>query len=165
MGHPALDREGKLRVPRLRSEPVAFLSSFKFWWPESSEEHRPIIILGVLRLRARNPLLSSRSARRFAQDDGLVGVLKNILVECAKKHKNQKVTASRDDKVEGRDVPLRPVCWMDRSSTRLSPSISQTDKVSRYPHLCHPERSRGTCSSAGAQIKAGCLSGIPQLDA
>jgi hypothetical protein len=52
---------------------VTFLISFRFWWPEGCDEHLPIIILGVLRLRARNPLLRDRSARRFAQDDGSVG--------------------------------------------------------------------------------------------
>ena len=36
-------------------------------WPESSEEHLPTSIAGVLRLRAINPLLCHRSARRFAQ--------------------------------------------------------------------------------------------------
>jgi hypothetical protein len=53
--------------------------------------------VGVLRLRARSPWLSDRSARRFAptagrgrQDDGLVGVLKNLLVGCVKTTKNQK---------------------------------------------------------------------------
>ena len=51
----------------LRSEAVTFLISVRFWWPESYEEHRLTSIVGVLRLRAINPLLSSRSARRFAQ--------------------------------------------------------------------------------------------------
>src|ERR1700733_1495195 len=46
---------------------------FQVWWPEGPEEHRPTSILGVLRLRARDPLLSDRSARRFAQDDDSVG--------------------------------------------------------------------------------------------
>src|SRR5258708_3080898 len=35
--------------------------------PESSQEHLPTSIAGVLRLRAVNPLLGDRSVRRFAQ--------------------------------------------------------------------------------------------------
>jgi hypothetical protein len=35
-------------------------------------------IVGVLRLRAIHPLLGDRFARRFAQDDGLVGGLKTF---------------------------------------------------------------------------------------
>ncbi len=81
----------------LRSEVVTFLISFRFWWPESSEERRPTNILGVLRLRAQKPLLSDRSARRFAQDDGFVGVLETLPVGCAKNSKIKKVTTSRDD--------------------------------------------------------------------
>src|ERR1700760_2317109 len=38
--------------------------------PESSQEHLPTSIAGVLRLRGINPSLCDRSARRFAQDDG-----------------------------------------------------------------------------------------------
>ena len=89
----------------LRSELVTFLISFRFWWPESSKEHRRTSILGVLRLRAKNPLLSDRSARRFAQDDGVVGVLKNLPVECAKNSKIKKVTTpqhSSNNQVTGR---------------------------------------------------------------
>src|SRR3981081_3214711 len=51
----------------------------------------------ALRLRAVNPLLGGRSARRFAQDDGLVGVLKNILVGVPKTREVKKVTTSQDD--------------------------------------------------------------------
>jgi hypothetical protein len=40
--------------------------------PESSQEHLPGSIAGVLRLRAIRPLLCDRSAKRFAQDDGFV---------------------------------------------------------------------------------------------
>ena len=67
-----------------------FFDFFQVLWPESCEEHRPTTILGVLRLRARNPLLSDRSARRFAQDDGPVGVLRNLLVGCVKTKKSKK---------------------------------------------------------------------------
>jgi hypothetical protein len=38
--------------------------------PESSQEHLPTNIAGVLRLRALNPSVWDRSAKRFAQDDG-----------------------------------------------------------------------------------------------
>ena len=50
----------------------------KSLWPESLEEHLPINIAGVLRLRAVSPVLSDRSARRFAQDDDSVVGIKNI---------------------------------------------------------------------------------------
>jgi hypothetical protein len=39
--------------------------------PESSGEHLPTSIAGVLRLRAIRPSVGERSAERFAQDDGL----------------------------------------------------------------------------------------------
>jgi hypothetical protein len=35
--------------------------------------------------------------RRFAQDDGLVGVLKNIRAGCTKTREIKKVTTSQDD--------------------------------------------------------------------
>src|SRR6202042_2495778 len=41
-------------------------------WSESSEEHLPTSIAGVLRLRALKPSVCDRSANRFAQDDGFV---------------------------------------------------------------------------------------------
>src|ERR1700691_3563011 len=81
----------------LRSEAVTFLVSFGFWWLESCEEHRLTSIVGVLRLRAINSLLSDRSARRFAQDDGLVGVLKTVWLGVTKTRKIKKVTTSQDD--------------------------------------------------------------------
>ena len=74
----------------LWSEVVTFSVSFRVWWPESSEEHGPTSILEVLRLRARDPLLSDRAARRFAQDDGLVRVLKQQSVGRDKNAENQK---------------------------------------------------------------------------
>ena len=40
---------------------------------ESSQEHLPTSIAGVLRLRAIKPAVCDRSAKRFAQDDGFVG--------------------------------------------------------------------------------------------
>ena len=42
-------------------------------WLESSEEHLPKSIAGVLRLRSTSHRLRDTSARRFAQDDGFVG--------------------------------------------------------------------------------------------
>jgi hypothetical protein len=39
---------------------------------ESSQEHLPTSIAGVLRLRAIKPSVCDRSAKRFAQDDGFV---------------------------------------------------------------------------------------------
>jgi hypothetical protein len=39
---------------------------------------------------APNPPLRDRSARRFAQDDGLMGGLKNILIGCQKTQKSKK---------------------------------------------------------------------------
>jgi hypothetical protein len=56
----------------------------------SYEEHRLTSIVGVLRLRAINPLLSGISARRFAQDDCFVEVLNNSLVGRDKNAQNQK---------------------------------------------------------------------------
>jgi hypothetical protein len=40
--------------------------------PESSQEHLPTSIAGVLRLRAIKPSVCDRTAKRFAQDDGFV---------------------------------------------------------------------------------------------
>jgi hypothetical protein len=42
-------------------------------------------------------LLSDRSARRFAQDDGFVVEVENIWLGCAKHGKIEKVTGSQDD--------------------------------------------------------------------
>jgi hypothetical protein len=61
----------------------------------------PTKILGVLRLRAVDPLSGDRSARRFAQDDGLVGGLKYIPVGCATNKKYQNVTTAQDDGLVG----------------------------------------------------------------
>ena len=67
-------------------------------WPENSEEHLPVSIAGVLRLRAINPLLCDRSARRFAQDDGFAEGTEEHLVAYEKREKIEKVTGSQDDK-------------------------------------------------------------------
>ena len=72
-----MDRK-KQQVPPLRFAPVGGCDFFNFLWPESCEEHLPISIAGVLRLRAVSPVLSDRSARRFAQDDDSVVGIKNI---------------------------------------------------------------------------------------
>ena len=95
---------------------MTFLISVRFWWPESYEEQRQTSIVGVLRLRAMNPLLSDRSAWRFAQDDGFVGGLKNSLVGCVKTTKIKKVTTSRDDKFEVGCPPWHGRTWMDKVS-------------------------------------------------
>jgi hypothetical protein len=75
--------EEKQRVPPrhagtspLRYAPVGACDFFDLTcslWLESSEEHLPTSIAGVLRLRAISRPLRDRSARRFAQDDGFVG--------------------------------------------------------------------------------------------
>jgi hypothetical protein len=74
----------------------------------------------VLRLRAISPLLNDRSAMRFVQDDGPVGVLKNLLLGCA----NKKVTTSRDDKVEGGGPPWQWRTGIDRVSTQATNPVS-----------------------------------------
>src|ERR1700722_18479712 len=76
---------------RLRGQQVGCSS-----WLESSEEHLPTTIAGVLRLRAISRPLCDRSARRFAQDDGFVGV-KSILLATQRTRKDQKVTCSPND--------------------------------------------------------------------
>jgi hypothetical protein len=66
-------------------------------WLESSEEHLPTSIAGVpsagsgqaLRLRAISRPLCDRPARRFAQDDGFVGV-KSIRLATQKTRKDRK---------------------------------------------------------------------------
>src|ERR1700744_6296786 len=72
-----MDRK-KQQVPSLRFAPVRGCDFFNLLWPESCEEHLPISIAGVLRLRAASPVLNDRSARRFAQDDDSVVGIKNI---------------------------------------------------------------------------------------
>jgi hypothetical protein len=58
-------------------------------WLESSEEYLPTSIAGVLRLRAISRPLCDRPARRFAQDDGFVGV-KSIRLATQKTRKDRK---------------------------------------------------------------------------
>jgi hypothetical protein len=48
--------------------------------PESSRDHLPTTIAGVLRLRAIEPSACDGSAKRFAQDDGMVWGLEIQLV-------------------------------------------------------------------------------------
>ncbi len=130
-------------------------------WPESSEEHLPTSIAGVLRLRAVNPLLWDRSARRFAptarrgrQDDTFLEGIKQHLVGCKKHEKIEKVTGSQDDKRGGGRFHLRlmPV-ELDSRSLRPTQGDEKRSRSSnhsprkRRPLLCHPERSRGICSS------------------
>jgi hypothetical protein len=70
-------------------------------WPESSEEHPPTSIAGVLRLRAISSPSCDRSARRFAQDDGFEEGVEKHLVGCKKYEKFEKVTGSQDDDFVG----------------------------------------------------------------
>jgi hypothetical protein len=95
------ERSAELQIPRLRSGFVTFFSSGVVLRPESSQEHLPTSIAGVLRLRAIKPSVCDRSAKRFAQDDGFFGGLEIQLVGCRKHLKIEKVTGSRDDKGEG----------------------------------------------------------------
>ena len=69
--------------------------------PESSQEHLPTSIAGVLRLRAIKPSVCDRSAKRFAQDDGFVGGLETADWICRKHEKIEKVTGSQDDDFVG----------------------------------------------------------------
>ena len=80
----------------------------------------PISIAGVLLLRAVSPVLSDRSARRFAQDDDSVVGIKNIGSSAKKHEKIEKVTGSQDDK--RRVVTLvrnRQIGWTERNSRSL----------------------------------------------
>jgi hypothetical protein len=63
------------------------------FWPESSQEHLPTSIAGVLRLRAINPPVFDRSARRFAQDDGFVGSLEYSWLDMQENEKIEKSQA------------------------------------------------------------------------
>jgi hypothetical protein len=62
----------------LRPELVIFLISPVVFGVETSEEHLPTSIAGVLRLRAKSRPLCDRFARRFAQDDGFLRVEKHL---------------------------------------------------------------------------------------
>src|ERR1700744_6027493 len=104
-----MDRK-KQQVPSLRFAPVGGCDFFNFLWPESCEEHLPISIAGVLRLRAVSPVLRDRSARRFAQDDGSVVGNEKHRVVCKKHKKIEKVTSSRDDNSVGELTEWRSLC-------------------------------------------------------
>jgi hypothetical protein len=65
--------------------------------PESSQEHPPASIAGVLRLRAIKASVCDRSAKRFAQDDGFVANLEIAGLGMLKHGKLKKVTGSQDD--------------------------------------------------------------------
>ena len=87
--------------------------------PESSQEHLPTSIAGVLRLRAIKPSVCDRSAKRFAQDDDFVWGLAKQLVGYAETRKIEKVTGSLNeqtpDSAMGRagSQELRLVCASD----------------------------------------------------
>jgi hypothetical protein len=75
------ERSAGLQIPprhagtgRLPSESVTFFIFRCSLRPESSQEHLPTSIAGVLRLRAVKPSVCDRYAKRFAQDDGLSGL-------------------------------------------------------------------------------------------
>src|SRR5580704_5112335 len=80
---------------RRTADPSAPLGACDFFdlacslWLESSEEYLPTSIAGVLRLRAISRPLCDRSARRFAQDDGFVGV-KSTRLATQKTRKDRK---------------------------------------------------------------------------
>jgi hypothetical protein len=108
-------------APYISSEFVTFLSSGCSLRPESSQEHLPTSIAGVLRLRAMKHLLGDRSARRFAQDDGLVGVLKAFWLGVPKAREIKKVTTSQDDGLVG---VLKNTCFWMKGVPRLQRSGS-----------------------------------------
>ena len=88
------------QIPLLRSASLGVCDFFIFRCslrPESSQEHLPTSIAGVLRLRAIRPAVCDRSAKRFAQDDGFVGGLKYSWLDMQKTRKIEKVTGSQDD--------------------------------------------------------------------
>ncbi len=62
-------------------------------WLESSEEHLPTSIAGVLRLRAISRPLCDRSAWRFAQDDGFVGGEKHPVSDAENRKRSKKSQA------------------------------------------------------------------------
>src|SRR6266700_3000693 len=81
------------QLPRLRFATVGVCDVFIFRYslrPESSQEHLPTSIAGVLRLRAIKPSVCERSARRFAQDDDFVGGLEIQVVGYAENAKRSK---------------------------------------------------------------------------
>src|SRR5216683_6142194 len=91
-------------------------------------------ILGVLRLRAVNPLLGDRSARRFAQDDGLVGVLKNILVGCTKTREIKKSQPLRMTALWRR---LRTSGWVCKNAERSKKSQALSVAKQRLKSIIH----------------------------
>src|SRR5580658_10211619 len=88
------DEPAEPQIPRLRLEAVTFKFPCSLW-PENPEEHLPTSIAGVLRLRAINPLLCDRSARRFAQDDAFFEGTEKYLVGCKNAKGSKKSQALR----------------------------------------------------------------------
>jgi hypothetical protein len=90
-GSENISRKGPLNCRSLgcarRCDFIIFRCSLR---PESSQEHLPTSIAGVLRLRAIKPSVSDRSAKRFAQDDGFVRGLEIQLVGYAETLKDRK---------------------------------------------------------------------------
>ena len=79
-------------------------------WLESSEEHLPTSIAGVLRLRAISRPLCDRSARRFAQDDGFVGGEKHPVSYAENTKRSKKSQALGMTKEEG-EASVESGCW------------------------------------------------------
>jgi hypothetical protein len=133
----------ELQIPRLRSEFVTFYLPVQFAPGKlpraSADKHRR----GPSTPR-RRALCCDRSAKRFAQDDGFVGGLKYNGLDMQKTRKDRKVTGSRDDKGEC-DASIEGGC---RTNT---PSSGNQMQLPHFP--CHPERSRGICSSADLSWK------------
>ena len=82
-------------------------------WLESSEEHLPTSIAGVLRLRAISRPLCDRSARRFAQDDGFVGGEKHPVsyAENTKRSKKSQALLMNKRRVLCRTSGARPPAY------------------------------------------------------
>jgi hypothetical protein len=86
-------RRGTVRETADPSAPLGVCDFFIFRCslrPESSQEHLPTSIAGVLRLRAIKPSVCDRSAKRFAQDDGFVGGLKYSRLDMQKTRKDRR---------------------------------------------------------------------------
>src|ERR1700720_3826266 len=109
-----LGRKTFPRKVRGTADPSASLGACDFFdlacslWLESSEEHLPTSIAGVLRLRAISRALCDRSARRFAQDDGFVGGEKHP-VSYAENTKRSKKSQALGMTKERAKLPWRSV--------------------------------------------------------
>jgi hypothetical protein len=83
----------KQQIPPLRFATIGFVGFIICRFstrPESSQEHLPTSIAGVLRLRAIKPSVCDRSAKRFAQDDDVVRGLKYSWLDMQETRKDRK---------------------------------------------------------------------------